>query len=148
MKHNRSAISLVGFCVVTALGAALVFALAAAVGALALAGHQASEEPRKNPPMAQAPFAPTPVTATFNGMITDSYCGARHRKRSGQNSTECARTCVRKGAHYVLIDGDRSYRLAGADDVLDKLIGQRANVTGTRQGQRIVVSAVAPVAMP
>ena len=148
VKHNRSAISLIGFCVMTAFGAALALALVVAFGTVALASHQAAEEPQKNPPMAQADLVPNPVTATFNGMITDSYCGARHRKKSSQNSADCARACVRKGATYVLVDGDRRYRLTGADDTLDKLAGQRANVTGTRQGEMIVVTSAAPLLLP
>jgi hypothetical protein len=148
VKHHRSAISLIGFCIAAALGAALTLALIVAFGTVALASHQAAEEPQKDTPMAQAPLVPNPVAATFNGMITDSSCGARHRKKSGQNSADCARECVRKGASYVLVDGDRRYRLIGGEDALDGLIGQRANVTGTRQGEAIVVTSAAPVLLP
>jgi hypothetical protein len=129
----------------TASGAALAFALIVAGGAVALASHQNSEDPQKSPSMAQAPLTPVLVAATFNGMITDSYCGARHRKKSGQNSADCARACVRKGATYVLVDGDRRYRLTGGEDALDKLVGQRANVTGTRQGDTIAVNSAASI---
>jgi hypothetical protein len=148
VKHSRSAISLIGFCIMTALGAALALALIVAGGTVALASHQAAEESQKDTPMAQAPLVPNPVAATFNGMITDSYCGARHQKKSSQNSADCARACVRKGASYVLVDGDRRYRLMGGEDALDGLIGQRANVTGTRQGEMIVVTSAAPLLLP
>lgn len=147
VKHPRSAISLIGFCIMTALGAALALALIVAGGTVALASHQAAEE-SQNTPTAQTPLVPNPVAATFNGMITDSYCGARHRKKFSQNSADCARACVRKGASYVLVDGDRRYRLMGGEDTLDGLIGQRANVTGTRQGEMIVVTSAAPLLLP
>jgi hypothetical protein len=143
VKHHRPAISLIGFCVMTTLGTAFTLAFIVAGGAVALASHQEAQQQQKNPSITQAPLAPTPVAATFNGMITDSLCGARHLKKSGQNSADCARACVRKGATYVLVDGDRRYRLTGGDDVLDKLAGQRANVIGTLQGDTIAVDSAA-----
>jgi hypothetical protein len=148
VKHHRTAISLIGFCIMTALGAALTFALIVAGGTVALASHQAAGQSQKNPLMAQTTSVPNAVAATFNGMITDSYCGARHRKKSSQNSADCARECVRKGATYVLVDGDRRYRLTGGEDALDQLVGQRATVTGTRQGEMIVVTSAAPLLLP
>ena len=81
-------------------------------------------------------------------MITDSYCGARHLRSSHQSPAECARTCVRRGASYVLVDGNRRYQLTGGDDTLGRLAGQRANVTGTRQGDTIMVNSAAPVLLP
>ena len=77
-------------------------------------------------------------------MITDSYCGAHHRRNTHQNSADCARACVRMGAHYVLVDGDRRYRLTGANDELDKLIGQRANIAGRLDGGMIAVTSATP----
>jgi hypothetical protein len=146
--------SLIGLCVLMALVAALAFAIVVAGGAVALASHQNSlqnsDEPQKSSSIAQnAPLAPNPQgSVTFNGMITDSRCGARHLKSSHQNSGDCARACVRKGASYILLDGDRRYRLAGGDDVLERRAGQRAVVTGTRHGNTIVVNSAAPVPLP
>lgn len=153
MKHIRSALSLVGFCLIATLGAAFAFALIIAGGTVALASHQHSGlqnsgASQKNLPAGQALSDPSPVAATFNGMITDSYCGARHRRGSHQTSAECARACVRKGATYVLVDGDHRYQLTGANDLLDKLVGQRANVTGTRKGSAIAVTTGASVSLP
>jgi hypothetical protein len=147
VKPARPVISLIGFCVLTTSGAALAFAIIVAGGSVALADHQySSQEPKVAQNGAQSP--PNPVAATFNGMITDSYCGARHLRSSHQSPAECARTCVRKGAKYVLVDGDRRYQLTGGDDVLDRLAGQRANVTGTRQENVIAVDSAAPVVLP
>jgi hypothetical protein len=147
VKPARSVISLIGFCVLTALGAALAFAIIVAGGSFALADHQySSPEPKVAQNGAQSP--PNPGAATFNGVITDSYCGARHLRGSHQSPAECARACVHKGAAYVLVDGDRRYQLTGRDDVLDRLAGQRANVTGTRQGNEIAVESAAPVVLP
>ena len=151
MKPQRSLMSLIGFCLLTAVGAALAFAVIVAGGSVALAGHQYSEEPQGNSPIAQnpAPLRPSPqASTTFNGMITDSYCGARHLRGSHQSPAECARACVRRGATYILVSGDQRYQLTGAEDTLSRLAGQRANVTGTRQEGTIVVTSATPVLLP
>ena len=75
-------------------------------------------------------------------MITDSRCGARHRMNSGKTSAECARSCVRHGAHYVLVDGEKIYALEGDPDQLEKLAGERANIVGMLEGDTIKVTAV------
>ena len=77
-------------------------------------------------------------------MITDARCGARHRRNSHWTSTECTRACLRDGASYVLVDGDRRYTLTGSEEILGKLAGTRAKVTGTRDGDKILVSSAAP----
>jgi hypothetical protein len=150
VQPRWSVISLIGFCVLTTLGAALAFAVMVAGGSVALAAHQDSEGQQEHSLITQngAQSAPSPVAATFNGMITDAYCWARHLRSSHQSPTECARTCVRKGASYALVDGNRRYQLTGGEDALDKLVGQRATVTGTRQGNAIVVNSAGPVPLP
>ncbi|MBV9342405.1 MAG: hypothetical protein JO159_16150 [Acidobacteria bacterium] len=135
--------NLVGHCLLYALGAALLVALIVAGGAAALASHegQAVEEAQ----------AAVPVTAesqdgdTFTGMISDSWCGARHKRNSQLSSAECAHACVRRGASYVLVDGDRRFALRGGETSLTRLAGERAHVSGTRQGGAIVVNSAAPM---
>jgi hypothetical protein len=148
-------LSLLGFRLLTALGAALAFGFIIAGGAIALASHedsalQNSRASQKSLSASHPPLLPSPVAAAVNltGMITDSYCGARHRRGSQQSSAECARACVRKGASYVLVDGDRRYQLTGQGEALDKLAGQRANVTGTLEGTTIAVTSAAPISLP
>ncbi len=141
MKHNRSWVSLVGFCLLAVMGSALAFAVIVAGGSVALARHQVSDEVQNATPVAPN----TPAGTTFNGMVTDSHCGARHLRNSHLSSAECARACVRKGASYVLVDGERRYALTGGEEMLSKLVGTRVNVTGTRQGDTILVSSAAPL---
>ena len=50
--------------------------------------------------------------------------------------------CVRHGAHYVLVDGEKVYALEGHRDQLERLAGERANVVGTLEGDTIKVKAV------
>jgi hypothetical protein len=139
VKRNRSWISLIGYCGLMVFGAAFAFAVIVAGGSVALASHQNSEDALTSP-------MPAPLAGTaFSGMITDSRCGARHIRNSHLSSAECAKACVRKGSRYVLVDGEHHYTLTGNEEALGRLAGTRANVTGTRQGDTIVVSAAAPL---
>jgi hypothetical protein len=139
MKRNRSWISLIGSCLLMALGAALAFAVIVAAGSAALAGRQPSEEPQLT-----SPAAPEAMPGgLYQGVVTDSRCGARHFKNSRLSPAECARTCVRQGASYILVDGNRRYKLVGSEEALDKFAGQRIRISGTRQGETIQVSSAA-----
>jgi hypothetical protein len=148
VKNRCSWLSLIINCTLLAAGTALAFAIIVAGASVALAGHQQAmaEEAQAGTSQEAAPLTETPrVGSTFSGMITDSHCGARHMRNSRQNSIDCAHACVRKGATYVLVDGDRRYTLLGNELVVAKLAGERANITGTRQGDTIIVDAAAPV---
>jgi hypothetical protein len=79
---------------------------------------------------------------TFAGMITDSHCGARHSMKSGKSSAECARSCVRNGAHYLLVDGEKNHMLEGNLTQLEKLAGERVEVVGMLEGDTIKVKSV------
>ena len=80
---------------------------------------------------------------TFSGMITDSHCGARHSMDSGKTSAECARSCVRNGSRYLLVDGEVIHALEGNPAQLDKLAGERVEVVGLLEGDTIKVRSVA-----
>jgi hypothetical protein len=80
---------------------------------------------------------------TFTGMVTDARCGARHSMKSDKTSAECARSCVRKGSRYVLVDGEEIHTLEGDSTQLDKLAGARVEVVGRLVGDTIKVEAVA-----
>ena len=155
MKPNRSWISLIGFCLLTVLGTALLFAVVVAGASVAMAGH---EQPAQTATEAQSAglsvssnVSEQPSQAqnsdltTINGMITDSYCGARHRRYKDLTPEKCAAACIRNGAHFVLVNGYHRYTLSGSNESLAKLIGTRANVTGTVENDTIVVSSVAPM---
>ena len=138
MKY-RSWISLIGTCILMAFGAAFAFAVIVAAGSAALAGRQASEDPQLTSPATPqvAPGGP------YQGVVTDSRCGARHLKNSHLSPAGCARLCVRQGANYVLVDGNRRYKLVGSEEALDKFAGQRIRVSGIRQGETIQVNSAA-----
>ena len=141
MKSMPQWLSLFVDCILAAFSTALVFAVVVAGGAVALSSHQDTMAARsQNEPSASAPQA---QGRRFTGMITDSICGARHMRNSHLSSAECAQACVRKGANYVLVDGERRYLLIGAEDSLTKLAGERANVIGTLEGDAILVTSAA-----
>jgi hypothetical protein len=147
VKQNRPWISLVGYCLLTVCGTALAFALIVAGASVALASHEVPEQAQSSAQVQEQQPAQPPRSdlTTFSGMITDSVCGARHRRYPNLPPTECAAACIRNGAHFVLIDGDHRYVLNGSNESLEKLLGTRANVTGIRQGDTIEVTSAAPM---
>ena len=141
MKSIPGWISLFVYCVLAAFATALVFAIIVAGGAVALASHQAASSDRSEE---ASPAAAALQSGTqFTGMITDSRCGARHLRNSHLSTAECTEACVRKGANYILVNGERHYLLIGGEESLAKLAGERANVIGTLQGDAILVDSAA-----
>lgn len=80
---------------------------------------------------------------TFVGLISDSDCGPRHKMRD-KSAEECTRACQRANADYVLLAGERIYRLKGDSNDVGVLAGQKAKITGTLQGNTIIVQGVTP----
>jgi hypothetical protein len=80
--------------------------------------------------------------STVSGMVTDSYCGARHSRNSNRSSTECVRYCTHRGASYILVSGGGTYMLRGNKSMFNKFAGQRAKVTGTLEGHVIGVRSM------
>jgi hypothetical protein len=162
VKNNRSWVSLIGYCLMTTFCAALVFAIIVAGGSVALASHQSAsaEELQEDTPaipqnaaltdqqqsgQEQAPATPQHADLSeFSGLVTDSYCGARHQRHSNLTPEDCTRACVRRGASYVLVNGDHRYILSGNKESLNKLLGTRVTVTGTLQGETISVTSATP----
>jgi hypothetical protein len=125
---------------VTAIGLAVVFSGAVA----AFAGSGVSAVSANAAGSARRQIVVYRQGRTFSGVITDDRCGARHQPNFGQNSSECARMCIRNGAKYLLVDGGRSYWLDGNPDELGRLAGERASIVGTLNGNTIRVSSVTP----
>jgi hypothetical protein len=79
----------------------------------------------------------------YEGMITCSRCGARHSANSGRTAGDCSRVCVRGGANFALVQGEKTYLLDGNVAGVMKLAGQRARVIGAASGNTISVSSAA-----
>jgi hypothetical protein len=84
-------------------------------------------------------------TQTFTGKVSDAMCGAKHTE-AGIAPADCVRACVKKGANYALVVGDKVYTLSTSDqaslDELNKLAWEQAKVTGTASGDTISVKSV------
>jgi hypothetical protein len=130
-KNESSWFRLLAFCFTTSLVVALAFAAFMTTATLAFAGSGQSAE-----------VAPS---GDYTGIISDSMCGARHVKHPNLDSANCTRECVRTGAKYKLIDGDKSYFLQGDFAALAQFAGERAKITGTLNGETIKVSAINPI---
>ena len=116
-------------CALALLIAAFGVAAGAAVGAAA-------------PPQNTAPTSPA---RSYEGLLTCSRCGARHSADLGKTAADCARVCVRGGAAFALVNGDRIYVLDGDLSVLKKFAGRRARIMGSPNGKTINVTSVAGI---
>jgi type 1 fimbria pilin len=77
-------------------------------------------------------------TATVNGYVTDSKCGAK-----GKTNAECAKKCMEKGAKVVVVtDGDEKVLAVDNPDAVTEHVGHHVAVTGTVTGDSIHVDSV------
>jgi uncharacterized low-complexity protein len=138
-QQNRSWFALITFCATTALVAALGLALLFASATVAYAVAHSLQAPSTPTPAADQS---APATQKISGMITDSKCAAKHAKGSRKSPAECTRACVRGGAKYTLVDGDKIYTLDGKEEQLEGVAGERAIIEGTLDGSTIKVVSV------
>jgi len=134
MKPNRFWLSLIALCVTVACAAAIILAIVSATTALALT---AKEEPSS--PEVKADVAVR--EKILKGVISDTTCSAKHMAED-KTAADCARSCVRQGARYVLVSGDRMYLLDGNLAEVDQLAGQRAEVVGSLDGDLLTVRSI------
>jgi hypothetical protein len=134
MKLTRPWFGIVTLSFAIALASALV------IGALGtvLGGAETSPPTQASEPSA----APQ---QTYEGMVTDSRCGAKHQSSIGKTATDCTRACVHAGSQFALVDGDKTYLLEGDPLTLKRAAGTRSTITGTLRGNTIVVSSVAGI---
>lgn len=89
------------------------------------------------------------LAETFTGKVSDSMCGAKHKE--GMAPADCVRACVKHGAKYTLVVGDKVYTLDASTeaekDELNKLAWEQAKVTGTAKGDTIMVKSVTAAKM-
>jgi len=77
---------------------------------------------------------------TWTGKISDSMCGASH---GGNPAPQCTAACIKKGAKYVVVVGDKVYNVANQDAAgLAKYAGEDVKVTGTMDGDTITVAKI------
>lgn len=81
-------------------------------------------------------------TRTYEGIITDTRCGAKHSATMGRTASDCTIACVREGEHFVLVDGDTTYLLDGDAMALKQVAGRRVRIAGALSGKTISVTSV------
>ncbi len=147
MKRHRSWFALLAFSTMTALATGLFFSVLLATASVAFAdGDAASLDSNSviagselSNSIQEAQTAPDPA---FTGVVTDEVCAGRHDMGSGLTSAECTNMCVRGGAPYALIDGDKKFALDDDGNRLAGFAGQRVTVTGKLNGEHIQVAAI------
>jgi hypothetical protein len=86
---------------------------------------------------------PLPTARSYEGIITDARCGAKHSAVIGRMAANCTLICVRDGEQFVLVDGDTTYVLEGDAVALKRVAGQRVRIVGTLKGRKISLTSVA-----
>jgi hypothetical protein len=90
----------------------------------------------------QAETSSAMPTQSYEGMITDTRCGAKHSAAIGLAAADCTRACVHGGEQFALVDGDSVYVLEGDIGAVKRMAGQRVRIVGTLNGNKISVSTV------
>jgi hypothetical protein len=107
-----------------------------------LLGAGASLAPRGVLESGQSAAASSIPPQSYEGVVTDTHCGAKHSAALGDAAAECTVRCLRAGEQFLLVDGDSSYLLEGETLALKRAAGQRVKIVGTASGGRISVTSV------
>jgi hypothetical protein len=78
---------------------------------------------------------------TFTGVVSDAMCGKPHMAKD-KSAAQCTRECVKAGADYGLVVGDKVYTLKGEKAQIDKFAGEKVIITGTAKDETINVSSI------
>ena len=136
---TRFWIGMLGVVIVVGILALLIGAPRVTAGAGAVPGPESESGRPAQPSPIQSSAIPS---QTYEGIITDAHCGAKHSATVGMAAAECTRVCVHSGEHFALVDGDKTYTLEGNDTALKRMAGQRVKLFGTLSGQTISVASV------
>jgi hypothetical protein len=90
--------------------------------------------------LSAAAFAGVGNSATVNGWVSDSQCGAKGANASAE---ACTKKCLAKGAKMVIVtDDDQKVLMVDNPDALAEHAGHHVAVTGTVSGDSIHVDSV------
>lgn len=94
------------------------------------------------PALGQAARTSDVHSETYEGIITDTRCGAKHSAAVGKSAGDCTRLCVHSGEQFALVDGEKMFVLQGQPEALKRAAGERVTVAGTLSGNTIAVASV------
>ncbi len=96
-----------------------------------------------SPSAKSAAMAPRSAEAQpYEGVVTDTHCGAKHSADGALSAAGCTRSCVHGGQHFALVDGDKVYVLEGEAEMLKQAAGERVTVMGRLNENTISVASV------
>jgi hypothetical protein len=87
------------------------------------------------------------------GRVSDEICAASHKDMAtatGMSGRDCALTCTRSGARFVLVD-KKGAVIPFVDQELpdlQKLADQEVKVTGQREGDAILITKIERIRQP
>ncbi|HZT69404.1 MAG TPA: hypothetical protein VFC10_06615 [Terriglobia bacterium] len=89
------------------------------------------------------------ASQTLTGQISDSMCGKSHAGMGemGKNPKDCTTGCVKAGAKYVVVSGDKVYEIKNQNFAsLPANAGANVQITGDvgKDGKTITISKIAP----
>jgi hypothetical protein len=79
------------------------------------------------------------ASQTFTGVVTDTMCGASHKAMNVTPDSKCVRDCVKAGAKFALLVGDKVYTLSD-QQTPDKFAGEKVKVTGTLNSKTNIIT--------
>lgn len=81
---------------------------------------------------------------SWTGVVSDEHCGVKHSTASDA-AAQCVAKCVSGGAKYVLVVGEKVYKVDPQDKFSD-FAGKSVKVKGTMSGDTITASGVTAAA--
>jgi hypothetical protein len=145
MKVSRLWIDILALS--SAVACALALLLATFAAATAASNFSPSpEESTSQTSATQSPQAyvarPQAQEQRYEGMVTDTHCGARHEAAINKTASDCTRACVHAGSQFALVNGDKIYMLSGDLEMLKRSAGRRSKIIGSLNGDTIAVSSI------
>ena len=80
---------------------------------------------------------------TFTGKVSDTMCGKKHMM-PGATDAKCVQECIKDGAAYALVIGDKVYTLKGDKAQFDKLAGAKVVIDGQLSGDTVTAKSIKP----
>ncbi len=123
-----------------AIVSAIACVLALGIAALGAIAGTAVAAPAPNQPDNEAG-----PQKSYDGMITDTRCAAKHSAAIGKTAADCTLVCIHGGEQFALVDGDTVYSLEGETVQLKRVAGQRVRIIGTLKGSKLSVVSITSI---
>jgi len=78
---------------------------------------------------------------SFTGVISDSMCKKTHMM-PGKTDAQCIEECVKAGASYVLVSGDKVYTLNAKSSLISPYAGKKVQIQGDLKNNTITVTTI------